>query len=158
MRDYCTLTLGGHTYAVELRHLREVIAPLPSTPLPLAPEEIRGVVNLRGELVPILVLDGWLGLKTAEATIQRRPWLAVMEAEQRVFAALVDRVGTARVEEEETTPPNPDEERYEGFLASFQPPVPSLRLASLFASLEGRLRRPLASEAPRQSNQQPTSQ
>ncbi|HEX8313104.1 MAG TPA: chemotaxis protein CheW [Chthoniobacteraceae bacterium] len=145
MRDYCTLTLAGQTYAVELRHLREVLAPLPSTPLPLAPEEIRGVMNLRGELVPILVLDRWLRLGTAETSLQRRPWLAVMEAEQRVFAALVDRVGTARVEEEELSPPELEDQRFDGFISTLKPRVPLICLTSLFASLEGRLRQPLAS-------------
>ncbi len=49
-------SLKGQRYAVSLGSVREVIRPSDITPVPGAPEDVLGIVNLRGQIVP--VLDG----------------------------------------------------------------------------------------------------
>lgn len=49
-------SLKGQRYAVSLGSVREVIRPGDITPVPGAPEDVLGIVNLRGQIVP--VLDG----------------------------------------------------------------------------------------------------
>jgi purine-binding chemotaxis protein CheW len=49
-------SLKGQRYAVSLASVREVIRPGDITPVPGAPDDVLGVVNLRGQIVP--VLDG----------------------------------------------------------------------------------------------------
>ena len=49
-------SLKGQRYAVALGSVREVIRPGDITPVPGAPEDVLGIVNLRGQIVP--VLDG----------------------------------------------------------------------------------------------------
>lgn len=59
-----TFTLEGGRYALPLEHVREVVrAALPAR-LPKAPEIVEGVLDLHGELVPLLDLRGRFGLVT----------------------------------------------------------------------------------------------
>ena len=94
MRTFTILEFAGKNWAVDLSHLREVIEQIPSTPVPLAPASIRGVINLRGDLVPVLALDPWLELGTSDMVISRRPWMAVLDAGRYYFGILVDLVNT----------------------------------------------------------------
>jgi len=55
-------SLGAETYAVENRHIREVL-PFPRvTPLPCVPSFVRGIINVRGRIVSIIDLKSILGL------------------------------------------------------------------------------------------------
>ena len=96
MGDYCTLDLHGCSFAVAFECLREVTEPPLLTPVPLAPAGVRGVVNLRGVLLPVLALDPLLGLATPESILARRPWMAVFQSGKHAFGVLADGVGTAR--------------------------------------------------------------
>jgi len=140
MREFCTLTIGRETYGVELSALREVIEPLTATRVPLAPAEVRGVMNLRGELTPVLAIDRWLDLPAQESQIARRPWLALLSHGAHRFGVLVDKVGTARTEDDTLQPP-PDGEglQFEGLAASFDPPLRVLRLPALIGRLDAAL-------------------
>jgi purine-binding chemotaxis protein CheW len=54
--------LGGELYAVDISAVREIVEMLPITPMPRAPPFIAGIVNLRGEIVNIFILNSLLGL------------------------------------------------------------------------------------------------
>ena len=57
--------LGDETYAIEYRHIREVL-PLPRvTPLPCVPLFVRGIINIRGRIVSLLDLRSILGMQDA---------------------------------------------------------------------------------------------
>lgn len=139
MRDYCTLTLGRETYGIPFNLLREVIEPLPCTRVPMTSDVVRGVVNLRGDLTPVLVLDSWLGLATSENQLARRPWTAFFTSGNYRFGVLVDKVGTARAEDEELTMPAEGEARlFEGVVGG-ESPLRILRVPSLLQQLESEL-------------------
>lgn len=53
---YLTFKLGREEYGLELVRVREIIALMDITPVPLAPEYVRGVMNLRGRVIPVIDL------------------------------------------------------------------------------------------------------
>jgi len=55
--QYLTFTLGGETYAMEIQFIREVIQYGGLTVVPLMPDFLRGVINLRGAVVPVIDLS-----------------------------------------------------------------------------------------------------
>lgn len=59
---YLTLRLGAEHYAVETLRVREIIGLLDITPLPQMPPFVRGVLNLRGRIIPVVDLRLRLGL------------------------------------------------------------------------------------------------
>jgi len=54
--DQLVFSLGEEAYAIPLRHVREVLELTPLTPVPGAPSAVRGVMNLRGHVVPVVDL------------------------------------------------------------------------------------------------------
>ncbi len=54
--DQLVFSLGAEAYAIALRHVREVVEIAPLTPVPGAPAAVRGVMNLRGHVVPVVDL------------------------------------------------------------------------------------------------------
>jgi purine-binding chemotaxis protein CheW len=61
------LTIGGDTYAVPLDKVREVVPGPTITNLPTAPPVIRGVFNLRGDIVPLYDTGALLGFPVGMA-------------------------------------------------------------------------------------------
>jgi purine-binding chemotaxis protein CheW len=67
--QYLTFTLGSETYALEVGHVREVLEMTSITPLPRTPQYMRGVINVRGSVVPVVDLRLKLGMTRTENTI-----------------------------------------------------------------------------------------
>ena len=66
--QFLTFRLGAEVYAIDVASTREVIDFANITPLPKTPEWIRGVVNLRGNVIPVLDLKLRLGIGVTERT------------------------------------------------------------------------------------------
>lgn len=65
VRQYLRFALGDGIYAVPIDAVREILELGPSTPLPLMPRFVRGVMNLRGAVVPVIDLAARLALPSA---------------------------------------------------------------------------------------------
>jgi chemotaxis signal transduction protein len=52
--QYLTFTLGDEVFAMDIRTVNEIIQPAAMTVVPLMPDFVRGVINLRGAVVPVL--------------------------------------------------------------------------------------------------------
>ncbi len=63
---YLTFVLGEETFGLEVRKVREVLDVASVTHIPRMPEYMRGVINLRGRVVPVLDLRSRFGLPEAE--------------------------------------------------------------------------------------------
>lgn len=59
--------MGEQHFGVAVQRVREIVNPLPITPLFRAPDSLLGVVNLRGSLMAVLDLAGFLGLGGSDA-------------------------------------------------------------------------------------------
>jgi purine-binding chemotaxis protein CheW len=86
----CTFRIGGEDYAVDIMRVREIIHPLPVTPVPRAPAFVEGVVRLRGEVIPVLDVRKRLGLP-AVAPGRKTRHLIVNVARRRI-GLVVDEV------------------------------------------------------------------
>lgn len=75
--QYLTFTLGGEMYAVGILNVKEIIEYGTLTEIPMMPAFIRGVINLRGSVVPVIDLSARFGGKQTEAS--RRTCIVIIE-------------------------------------------------------------------------------
>jgi purine-binding chemotaxis protein CheW len=88
-----TFSVAGERFAVGILDIREIIEVGAMTSLPLAPEFIRGVVNLRGNVLPVVDLSVRLGRERQDTT--KRTCIVVIETSGRhahTLGILVDEV------------------------------------------------------------------
>jgi purine-binding chemotaxis protein CheW len=67
---YMTFQLAGEDYGLQILKVREIIGLLEITRVPRAPAFIRGVINLRGRVIPVVDLRMKFGMAATEATEQ----------------------------------------------------------------------------------------
>jgi len=65
---YLTFQLGKEVYGIEILKVQEIIGMMPVTRMPRTPEFVRGVINLRGKVIPVIELRLKFGLETREDT------------------------------------------------------------------------------------------
>jgi purine-binding chemotaxis protein CheW len=63
--QYLTFWLGEEMFALDIRSVREIIQYAPMTSVPLMPSFVRGVINLRGAVVPVIDLHARFGRPAA---------------------------------------------------------------------------------------------
>jgi len=63
--QFLTFTLGAEVFAMDIRTVREIIQIGPMTTVPLMPAFVRGVINLRGAVVPVIDLQARFGRPAA---------------------------------------------------------------------------------------------
>ncbi|MBK8186347.1 MAG: purine-binding chemotaxis protein CheW [Cellvibrio sp.] len=76
-RQYLAFTLNGEVFAIDILQIREIIEFSALTEVPMMPITIRGVINLRGSVVPVIDLSARFG-KGASA-IARRTCVVILE-------------------------------------------------------------------------------
>jgi len=65
---YLTFKLAGEEYAIEILEVKEIIGLMPITDVPRMPGYVRGVINLRGKVIPVVDLRTKFGLMSTEDT------------------------------------------------------------------------------------------
>jgi len=65
---YLTFALGPEEYGLEILKVREIIDYMEITAVPQTPHEVKGVINLRGQVIPVVDLRAKFGMETAEVT------------------------------------------------------------------------------------------
>ena len=78
LTQYLTFWLGSEVFGLEIRAVREIIQCRPITSLPLIPEFVRGVINLRGSVVPVIDLNARFG--RAPATLGKKTCIVIFDA------------------------------------------------------------------------------
>ena len=76
--QYLTFLLGGEMFAIGILGIKEIIEYGSLTTVPMMPEFIRGVINLRGAVVPVVDLSARFGRTASEIT--RRSCIVIIEA------------------------------------------------------------------------------
>lgn len=67
---YLSFCLGAEEYALEILTVREIIGLIDITPLPQTPDYVKGVINLRGKIIPVIELRTKFGLQSVKYTEQ----------------------------------------------------------------------------------------
>ncbi len=65
---FLTFRLGTEEYGVEILRVREIIGLIDITPLPKTPDYVKGVINLRGKIIPVIELRRKFALPPVEYT------------------------------------------------------------------------------------------
>lgn len=77
--QYLTFLLGGEMFAIPILNIKEIIEYGSLTSVPMMPEFIRGVINLRGSVVPVVDLAARFGRKASD--VSRRTCIVIIEIE-----------------------------------------------------------------------------
>ncbi len=93
-RTYLTFTLDEEDFAVDVSNVREVLDFTNVTKVPRTPDFMKGVINLRGSVVPVVDMRIKFGLEEAEATVDTCIIVmeVAMEGEATIIGALADSV------------------------------------------------------------------
>jgi purine-binding chemotaxis protein CheW len=65
---YLTFALGSEEYGLEILKVREIIGYMEITAVPQTPSYVKGVLNLRGQVIPVIDLRAKFGMETAQIT------------------------------------------------------------------------------------------
>jgi len=87
---YLTFSLAREEYAIAILKVHEIIGMMSITPIPGTPEYIRGVINLRGSVKPVIDLRLKFGMQPQEAT--NETCIIVVQAQNVQTGIIVDRV------------------------------------------------------------------
>jgi purine-binding chemotaxis protein CheW len=92
--QYLTFKLADETFTVDVAKVREILDYTPATKVPGTPEFMRGVINVRGNVVPVVDMRLKFGLSATEKTVDT--CIVVMEIrvdeDTTILGALVDSV------------------------------------------------------------------
>jgi purine-binding chemotaxis protein CheW len=92
--QFLTFSLGDEVFGMDIATVREIIQHGPMTPVPLMPAFVRGVINLRGSVVPVIDLQARFG--RAPAVVGKKTCIVIFDAirsQERVeLGLLVDAV------------------------------------------------------------------
>jgi purine-binding chemotaxis protein CheW len=102
--DLLVFLLGGERYAIETSHVLEAVPLRALTPVPCTPPFVLGVVNYRGQILPVLDLRRLFEL--AEVAVPEESRVVAVEAGGMRFGIFADAIeGTIRVPTQELAPP-----------------------------------------------------
>jgi purine-binding chemotaxis protein CheW len=90
LRELLVVTLDADSFAISVEDVREVLRAAQPTALANAPAIVEGVLNVRGELVPLLSIRSRLGRRPRE--MRAADYIVVARASGRVIAFAVDSV------------------------------------------------------------------
>jgi purine-binding chemotaxis protein CheW len=94
VRQYLTFRLGEEVFGLDVGKVREILDFTTITKVPRTPEFMRGVINLRGSVVPVVDMRVKFGMSATEKTVNTCIVVAEVELEgdSIVLGALVDSV------------------------------------------------------------------
>lgn len=134
-------SIGEQTYGVEITTVREIRAWNGATPLPNTREYVRGVINLRGVVLPVVDLRCRLGLGQTNAN--PKDVIVVVQSAERTIGLLVDAVSDILTVTSSEVQPTPELAResnsafIEGIAVLSERMVTILSMDKLIASLVG---------------------
>src|SRR5688572_10624680 len=105
---FLSFCLGDEQYGVEILRVREIIGLIAITALPQAPSYVKGVMNLRGRIIPVIDLRAKFGLPGVEAT--KETCIIVMDGGENAVAmgVVVDSVREVQDIGRESVEPPPE--------------------------------------------------
>jgi purine-binding chemotaxis protein CheW len=89
--QYCTFYVDGHYFGLDVLKVQEIIRYQEMTRVPLAPPVVRGLINLRGQIVTAIDLRRRLELR--ERLADQLPLNVVVQTDDGAVSLLVDEIG-----------------------------------------------------------------
>ncbi len=101
---FLTFSLGRESYGIEIQYVIEIIGIQLITEIPELPEYVKGIINLRGRIIP--VIDIRLRFKKEQKEYNDRTCVIVVEIRDLLIGLIVDRVAEVlTIPEAETVEP-----------------------------------------------------
>jgi purine-binding chemotaxis protein CheW len=152
-QQFITFTLGTEEYGIDIMVVREIKGWTDTTMIPNAPAHVRGVINLRGVIVPIFDLRARFGAGLTVPTSMHV--VIIVAAATRTVGLLVDTVSDIISVDPKAIRPIPEmglptEDQFlEGLVAMEDRMVTLVSLAGLFGGSSDLGKRPLTSDLPK---------
>ncbi len=89
-QQYATFYVGNMLLGIDIRQVQEINRQLEVTVVPHAPDYVRGVINLRGDVASVIDLSTILGLPEIEITRESRN--VIVHSKGEIIGFLVDRI------------------------------------------------------------------
>lgn len=105
---HLTFRLADTNYGMEILKVREIMGLLPITVVPRVPHYVRGVINLRGKVIPVVDLRAKFGLLPVADTAQTCIIVVATDDSQRLAGILVDAVSEVREIAASEVEPSPE--------------------------------------------------
>ena len=105
-QQFCTFFLDSLFFGVEVQRVQEVLRAQAMTRVPLAPPAVRGLINLRGQIVT--AIDLRLRLDLSDRPADQLPVNVVVQTDDGAVSLLVDEIGDVLDVEEKLFEPPPD--------------------------------------------------
>lgn len=97
--------VGRERFGVDILAVQEIIRSTDVTPVPNSPSFVEGVINLRGDIIPVIDLRKRLSLFMADTTIEKN-WVLILSIGNRVVGFIVDNVSEVlKISEDDIDPP-----------------------------------------------------
>ena len=101
---FITFSVGMEMYGIEIRYVTEIVGIQPVNQLPETPEHIKGVINLRGKIIP--VVDMRLKFKKEPQAYTDRTCIIVIDTRDISAGLIVDEVSEVLgIDDEDISPP-----------------------------------------------------
>jgi len=104
----CTFFLGRERLGIVASEVKEVLRHGKTTPVPLAPRGVVGLVNLRGRIATVVDLHVRLGREGTKRAPDEGAFGVVLQSRRDVVSLLVDRIGDVLEVDETTFEPPPE--------------------------------------------------
>ncbi len=99
--------IGKEIFGVDILMVQEIIRSAPITAVPNSPAFVEGVINLRGNIIPVIDLRKRLNL-FMEADGEDRNWILILKIDERVTGFVVDMVTEVLKVDENSIEPAPE--------------------------------------------------
>ncbi len=103
---FLTFSVGKEEYGIEIKYVKEIIGIQEITEIPELPNYVKGIINLRGKIIP--VMDVRLRFKKEPKEYNDRTCIVVIDIDEISIGLIVDNVSEVLTIEEENIVPPPD--------------------------------------------------
>jgi purine-binding chemotaxis protein CheW len=108
IQQICTFLLNGTRFGIEVEAVQEIVRQRPLARVPLAAPDICGLMNLRGQVIPVIDLPYRLALRAATCGIdQEAAYNIIVRTTDDVVSFIVDEIGDVLECDMETLAPSP---------------------------------------------------
>ena len=105
MRQFSTFFLANRMYGIDVMQVQEIVKPLQMTPIPLAPNYVYGLINLRGQIATAIGLREMFGLESISPDQMMN---VIGHVDNTLVSFLVDEIGDVIDVNSELYEPTPE--------------------------------------------------